>query len=307
MTDFVILYENVAWLPPFRDAFASAGINHAEWFLGEDAIDMKSPPPASVFYSRMSASHLARGNHHAPAAAGAIFDWLALHGRPVVNGKAALRLELSKWAQHAALASAGIATPKTVLAVGAAQIEAAASKLGQAPFILKPNRGGKGLGVRLVQDIDDLRAEQASLSTEASADDLWLLQEYCPSPDGSLTRLEFIGGKLHYAVRVNAGGSFELCPAEACAIDGAPPMFAIAKDYDQALAAHLTRFLEAANVQIAGVEYLTTADGRAVVYDINTNTNYNPDAEAAAGVASGPDTVTRYLENLAADARRIAA
>lgn len=307
MTEIVILHENAAWLPPFHAAFDAAGLGHADWFLGQDAIDMAAPPAASVFYSRMSASHLTRGNVHAPGAAAAIFDWLALHGRQVVNGRAALRLELSKWAQHTALASAGIATPKTVLAVGVARIEAAAAKLGQAPFILKPNRGGKGLGVRLVQDIDDLRSQQAALAAEASADDLWLVQEYCPSPDGSLTRLEFIGGKLHYAVRVNAGGAFELCPAEACAIDGAPPMFAIAKDYDQGLAMHLTRFLADAGVQIAGVEYLTTADGRTVVYDVNTNTNYNPDAEAAAGVASGPDTVARYLEDLAAGAQRIAA
>lgn len=307
MTDIVILHENADWLPPFRAAFDAVGLSHSEWFLGQAAIDMAALPPESVFYSRMSASHLTRGNVHAPNAAAVIFDWLALHGRQVVNGKAALGLELSKWTQHTALASAGIATPKTVLAVGAARIEAAAAKLGQAPFILKPNRGGKGLGVRLVQDIDDLRSQQAALSAEASADDLWLVQEYCPSPDGSLTRLEFIGGKLQYAVRVNAGGAFELCPAEACAIDGAPPMFAIAKDHDQGLAAELTRFLANANVQVAGVEYLTTADGRTVVYDINTNTNYNPDAEAAAGVMSGPDTVARYLEGLAVKVGRIAA
>jgi hypothetical protein len=40
-------------------------------------------------------------------------------------------------------------------------------------------------------------------------------------------------------------------------------------------------------------------DGKAWVYDINTNTNYNPDAEAAAGVAgttrSGMGALAAFL------------
>lgn len=307
MTEVVILHENADWLPPFRAAFDAAALDQQEWFLDGRALDLSAPPPDAVFYSRMSASHMTRGNVHAPQSAAAIFDWLALHDRPVVNGAAALRLELSKWAQHAALAAAGVATPRTLLAVGRERVEDAAAAFGDGPFILKPNRGGKGLGVRLIQDIDDLRARQADLNAEASADDLWLAQEYCPSPDGALTRLEFIGGDLHYAVRVNAGGAFELCPAEACAIGDAPPMFQITDDYDEALAGKLKRFLKAADIQIAGVEYLTTADGRTVVYDVNTNTNYNPEAEAIAGVTPGPVAVAEYLEQLSSAQSRMAA
>ncbi len=302
-----ILYENEEWLPPFRAAFEAAGLACAEWFLDGACIDLAAPPPLGVFISRMSASALTRGHDQAAATAGALFDWLGLHGRRVVNGKEALRLELSKVAQHTALAAAGVATPRTVVASGLERIEAAARAFGAAPFILKPNRGGKGLGVRLIQNIDDLRAALPSIAAEPSGDNVWLIQEYCPAPDGSIMRLEFIGGRLHYAVRVDTGGAFELCPAEACATDGAArPMFEIvgADAYPSInpLAVALERFLARHEIDVAGIEHMVTADGRALVYDVNTNTNYNPAAEAAAGVEPGPAALARFVGALASTA-----
>jgi len=307
MTVVHILHENPEWLPPFRAAFKAAGHGVEEWHLNGAEIDLSAIPPKGVYYSRMSASALTRGHGHAAATAAVLFDWLDLHGRPVANGREALRLELSKAAQHAALQAAGIATPRTVVAVGANRIEAAASRLGDAPFILKPNRGGKGLGVRLVQDLDDLRAALPALVAEPTADDVWLVQEYCPAPDQAVTRMEFIGGRLHYAVRVNTGGSFELCPAEACSVD-ARPMFEIQTDLGgHPLVKPLERFLARHAVDIAGVEHVVTADGRVLVYDVNINTNYNPDAEAAAGVEPGPAALARWLAAKAATAAARAA
>ena len=62
----------------------------------------------------------------------------------------------------------------------------------------------------------------------------------------------------------------------------------------------LERFLAATGVEVAGIEFITDAAGRIVVYDVNTNTNYNPDAEARAGYAgtarSGPGAVADFLE-----------
>ena len=46
--------------------------------------------------------------------------------------------------------------------------------------------------------------------------------------------------------------------------------------------------------QAAGIEFIGNADGAIYTYDVNTNTNYNPDAEARAG-RSGMDTLARYL------------
>ena len=51
--------------------------------------------------------------------------------------------------------------------------------------------------------------------------------------------------------------------------------------------------------RIAGVEFLFDDEGRAWTYDININTNYNGQAEAAAGVAgterAGMMAVARFL------------
>ena len=295
MSRITILHENDDWLPPFRAAFAAAGLPYQEWHLNGGRIDLAAPPPDGVFYNRMSASALTRGHGHAAQMAAAALDWLTAHGRAVVNGPGALRLELSKAAQYAALQAAGVATPRTHVAVGLGEVRSAAEAFGQAPFILKPNRGGKGLGVRLVGSLDDLDAQLPAIAAEPTADDVWLVQEYVPSPDGAITRMEFIGGRLHYAVRVNTGGAFELCPAEACALDGAPPMFEILDQAPAGLTQALERFLMANAVDVAGVEHVATADGRILVYDINTNTNYNPDAEALAGVESGPAALARHL------------
>ena len=77
----------------------------------------------------------------------------------MVNGPGALDLEISKARQYAALESHGVATPRTVLVAGRDRVVPAAMRYftGQ-PVILKPNRGGKGLGVQLFHTADSLAA-----------------------------------------------------------------------------------------------------------------------------------------------------
>jgi len=295
-----ILHENPEWIEPYRAAFLLMGLETREIFMNGGAFDLDSIPSDGIYWSRVSASALSRGHELAAATAAAIFDFLGLHGRRVINGAGALRLEMSKVSQHASLAAAGIATPRTIAVVGSDRLEAAVidAQFACKPFVLKPNRGGKGLGVRLLQDLDDLRSSISRVADEPSADNVWLIQEYCPSPDQTITRLEFIGGSLHYAVRVHTGGDFELCPAEACALPGAPPMFEIGPVEDQDLVNKIGDFLKMSGVEVAGVEYLKTPNGQQLVYDINTNTNYNRDAEERAGVESGPMALARFIDSL---------
>jgi glutathione synthase/RimK-type ligase-like ATP-grasp enzyme len=286
--DAIVLHENDEWLPPFRAAFAAAGLVLGEWHLAEGSVDLTQSPPDAVYFSRMSASAHTRGHAHAPALAAAILGWLERHGRTVLNGSRALAFETSKAAQSNALAAAGIAVPATVAAVGAAALVAAAERFARWPLIVKPNCGGKGLGIRRFEDAAGLAAFAADPAQVAeSIDGIWLLQELFQTADGSITRAEFIDGRFHYAVRVATGGSFELCPAEACDLDERP-RFAMTDDVPADLIRRLEAFLAANGIAIAGVEFARLADGRALVYDINTNTNYNPAAEQAAGVVPGP-------------------
>jgi hypothetical protein len=44
------------------------------------------------------------------------------------------------------------------------------------------------------------------------------------------------------------------------------------------------RFLADHGVGIAGIEFIEDAKGDVYTYDVNTNTNYNPAAEAEAGI-----------------------
>jgi biotin carboxylase len=175
------------------------------------------------------------------------------------------------------------------------------------PVILKPNRGGKGLGVRLFHATDSLAAWLSGADYEAPVDGLHLLQEYVRAPRPLITRAEFVGGRFLYAVEVDTSDGFELCPADACAVGdancpiGEAPRdkFTIIEGIPDALHGRLERFLSATGVEVAGIEFITDTKGRTLVYDVNTNTNYNPEAEARAGwtgtARSGPGAIAKFL------------
>ncbi len=300
-----VIHENDEWLPPLRQAFEALDAPYEEWFLDELALDLRSVPPEGIFFSRMSASNYTRGHRHATHSTDVVLRWLEWHGRRVINGSSVLRLEMSKAAQHMLLAAAGLHPPQTVVAVGQGQIMDAARRLGLRPFILKPNQGGKGLGVMLFASIDELQRALAGSDIPRSVDDVWLLQDRIETTDPFITRVEFIGGRFHYAVRVYSGGSFELCPADVCEVPpgevppgqtgAAGPRFEIDVGFDDPVIGDLEAFLAANGIEVAGVEFIRRPDGRAVVYDVNTNTNYNARAEADAGVTGGMRRIAEFL------------
>jgi biotin carboxylase len=237
-----------------------------------------------------------------------VLAWLTRWGRRVVNGPGALDLEISKARQYAALESHGIATPRTVLVVGRDRLVTAARQhFPRQPVILKPNRGGKGLGVQLFHSSDSLAAYVSGMDYDAPVDGIHLLQEYVRAPRPIITRAEFVGGRFLYAVEVDTSDGFELCPADACAVgdancpvgEAAREKFTVIDGIPDALRRRLERFLSAAGVEVAGIEFITDTQGRTLVYDVNTNTNYNPEAEARAGragtVRSGPGAIARFL------------
>src|SRR5262249_60549994 len=87
------------------------------------------------------------------------------------------------------------------------------------PVILKHNRAGKGLGVRLLFSAAALAEHVGSSDFEESRDGITLVQRYIKAPAPFITRVEFVGGKLVYAVRADTSQGFELCPADACQIE----------------------------------------------------------------------------------------
>lgn len=264
-------------------------------------VDLSHPPPAGLFYNRMSASSHTRGHRYAPELTGAVLDWLERHDRVVFNGTRALQLELSKVRQYAALETCGIRTPKTIAAVGAEKLIQAAKKM-QPPFITKHNRAGKGLGVQLFQSIETLEEWLGSDSGEGPIDGIWLVQQYIKSPEPYITRCEFIGGRFYYAVRVDTSEGFELCPADVCRVEDQfcpvgevlPAKFQIIEGFSEPIIAKYETFLRQNSIAIAGIEFIRDEDGTLYTYDVNTNTNYNSAAEAVAQM-SGMGRVAEFL------------
>jgi hypothetical protein len=320
MTRIHVLHENPAWLPPLAEAFDRIALPWTEWFLDTGTFDLAAPPPEGVFYNRMSASSHSRDHRYSAELTAAVLAWLTRWGRTVINGPRALDLEISKARQYAALEAAGIATPRSVLVAGRDRlVAAAAAHFPGRPVILKPNRGGKGLGVRLFHTPEGLAGYVASDAYEPPVDGLHLLQEYVRAPRPVITRAEFVGGRFVYAVEVDTSEGFELCPADACAIGeaacpaGRQPAhrFTVLPGIDAGLRARIEGFLDRAGIDVAGVEFIGSEDGRVLVYDVNTNTNYNAEAEARAGIAgtvrSGPGALAGYLAAELAAPRRKAA
>jgi hypothetical protein len=308
MSKVYVIHENSVWVEPLRAAFAELGTPFEEWFLDRGVLDLRSPPPEGVFYNRMSASSHTRDHRYAAEYTGAVLAWLERHRRIVVNDSRALRLEVSKVAQYEALAAYAVRTPDTLAVVGREDIVSAAEKLGF-PLILKHNRGGKGLGVRLFLSRAALEEHLASPEFEAPVDGITLVQRYIQAPEPFITRLEFVGGRFLYAVRVDTSQGFELCPADACQVDAtaigsaacpavAPSeKFRVVDGYENPLIPTYEKFLAANGIGIAGIEVIVDAEGRTFTYDVNTNTNYNPEAEARAGVF-GMRTIARHLDDL---------
>jgi hypothetical protein len=298
-----VIHENDAWVVPLRAAFDELNLPFEEWHLDEGVFDLSTAPPVGVFYNRMSASSHTRGHRYAPELTAGVLAWLESHRRRVVNDTRALRLEISKIAQYAALRDHGIRTPRTIAAVGKANIVAAAERM-QGSFITKHNRAGKGLGVKLFNDVGALRTHLASDAFEDSVDGITLIQEYIRAPEPFITRVEFVGGEFLYAVRVDTSLGFELCPADVCQVgdafcpvgEAAPqaPRFRILEDFRNPIVEKYQRFIADHGIGVAGIEFIENSAGEIFTYDVNTNTNYNSDAEAEAGLY-GMRAVAKYL------------
>src|SRR5690606_2584611 len=209
-----------AAVEPLQAAFQELNLPYEEWFLDEGKLDLSEPPPEGVFYNRMSASSHTRDHRYAPEYTAAVLAWLESHGRRVVNNSRALQLEISKVGQYAALSNYGVKTPRTLAAVGKSHIIDAARRM-TGSFITKHNRAGKGLGVQLFHTVQALEDYVNGPAFEPSIDGITLIQEYIRAPQPYITRVEFVGGRFLYAVRVDTSLGFELCPADVCQIGDA--------------------------------------------------------------------------------------
>ncbi|EZP55848.1 ATP-grasp domain-containing protein [Sphingomonas sp. RIT328] len=275
MPDLAILYEHPQWFAPLFAALDARGVNytaiHADGFAFDPAA---AAPPAPLVFNRIAMSSFLRAPEHPIFhAAAALAQWQA-RGARVLNGSDALAIDSSKARQLSLIAGLGLAIPATRVVHRAADLPAAAAAL-RFPIVVKANIGGSGAGIVRYDDAAALAAAVADGSVPDSIDRVLLAQEYAPARGDRIIRIETLGGRFLYAIEVDGGGSFDLCPADACALPGKPTITMTRVDPDPSLIAAAEAIVAAAGIDVGGVEVLIDdRDGVARFYDINALSNF---------------------------------
>jgi glutathione synthase/RimK-type ligase-like ATP-grasp enzyme len=307
--DLVVLHEHPEWQKPLFAALERRGIVYAPFDLKQAAFSNTDSLTAKVYFNQASPSAYVRGHARAVPLALAYMRTLDRLGARVLNGADVFALELSKSAQATLLRTLGIDTPWSITFNDATALRRYADQI-RWPAILKPDQGGSGARIHVVDSLAHVESIFAGDPAVWLPDNLFLLQEYLPhDPAQGIVRLEFLGGELLYAMRVKTHGRFNLCPSPVCNPDegdgaceilpvqeSAPPVeFFPYGEVPRSAIETAAKIVRAAKLDVGGIEYLETPDGRRVFYDINANSNLRPSVAAAFGFDPFERVVT-FLE-----------
>jgi len=305
--DLVVLFEHPEWQKPLWEALDRRGVRYAPLDLKQAAFDPDSIPAAPLYFNQASPSAYVRGNTRAVPLALSLMRSLETAGARVLNGSRAFLLEVSKSTQAALLRKLEIPHPRS-LTFNDPEAALAQWNVGW-PALLKPEQGGSGARMFLLNSGEELRrllGEQPGLWLP---DNLLLLQEYFPVDAArGIVRMEFLGGRLLYAMRVVSHGAFNLCPSEACNPEGGGASHCVVPEkapvkpvefypYPEVPAEAVEmgeRIVAAGGLDVGGIEYLEAADGRLIFYDINANSNLRKPI----GLAFGFDPFERVVAYL---------
>jgi glutathione synthase/RimK-type ligase-like ATP-grasp enzyme len=283
--DLVVLFEHPEWQKPLFAALERRGVRFGKYDLKQGSFDPAELPDAPLYFNQASPSAYMRGNTRAVPFALALMRSLELGGARVLNGTRAFSLELSKSAQAALMHRLGIAHPGSLVFN---DVDTALAHWGDRwPGLLKPEQGGSGARMYLIQSAAELQRLLRDRPDLWFPDNLLLLQEYFPvDPSRGIVRMEFLGSELLYAMRVISHGAFNLCPSEVCNPDtgdshcavpetppSAPVEFLAYADVPATAVETGKRLMEAGGLDVGGIEYLEADDGRLIFYDINANSN----------------------------------
>jgi len=297
--ELIVLHEHPDWQKPLFAALERRGVAYEPFDVTRAAFSNLDAPRAALYFNQASPSAYIRGNTRAVPLALAYMRSLERHGARVLNGADVFALELSKSTQATLLHRMGIDSPRSITFNDVAALRSFAREI-RWPALLKPDQGGSGARIQVVNSIDEVEALFARDPGVWLPDNLFLLQEYLPhDPDRGIVRLEFLDGELLYPMRVVTHGRFNLCPSPICNPDegggvceaplpqhgaAAPPVeFYPFPEVPRDAVRTAQRIVAEARLDVGGIEYLETDDGRRVFYDINANSNLRPSVAAAFG------------------------
>ena len=252
------------------------GVAYRAIRLSDHSFDPASSEiPSPVVLSRVAMSSFMREAEHGIFYAEALLAHWARNGATVLNGADVIAVDSSKARQLSLIAGLGFGTPKTRVVHRRDDILPAAAEM-DFPLLLKANIGGSGAGIVRYERREELEEAVRERFLPDSVDKVLLLQDYVPARGGTIVRVETLGGDYLYAIEVESGGGFDLCPADAClAAPGREAIRMTAVMPPPALVDAAERIARAAGLDVGGVEYLIDdRDGVARFYDINALSNF---------------------------------
>lgn len=282
-----ILFEHPQWFRPLFAELDRRGVHYEALDATQLVFDpAERSSPYSLVVNRMSPSAWTRGHADAIFHSLHYLSYLDEIGASVLNGYDAYRLELSKALQISLFGRLGIRHPRTRVVNHASQLARAAEGL-RFPLLVKPNIGGSGAGIVPFDSLDELLDSPLDIGLDGTA----LLQERLAAAGDAIVRIEILDGELLYAIRILLlPGSFNLCPADYCELpgiaDGVSGRGLPIERYEPpaAVVEQAKRIVAAAGMDVAGVEYLVSAeDGEPYFYDLNALSNFVGDAPTVLG------------------------
>jgi glutathione synthase/RimK-type ligase-like ATP-grasp enzyme len=295
--DLVVIHEHPEWQKPLFAALERRGLAYEPFSVTSAAFSNADLPKARLYFNQASPSAYIRGNTRAVPLALAFMRTVEQLGARVLNGADVFALELSKSAQATLLRSLDIDTPLSITFNDVVALRPYEKTIGW-PALLKPDQGGSGARIEVVDSLAAVERLFAASPGIWQPDNLFLLQELLPhDTERGIVRLEFVGGELLYAMRVVTHGRFNLCPSPVCnpeegdgicevppaEVVSTPPEFHAFPEVPGEAVATASRIVRATGLDVGGIEYLETPDGRRVFYDINANSNLRPSVAAAFG------------------------
>jgi len=294
-----VLFEHPVW---FRLLFAELESRGRPYLRLDGAHHQYDPDETetefAVLFNRMSPSAYLRGHRQGIFYTLNYLAHLEQLGVRVINNRAAFTLEISKALQLSLLRSLGLPYPRARVVNHASQVLAAAHGL-RFPIVVKANIGGSGAGVVRYDARESLERAVNTGTIDLGIDQTALVQEFVPARDGHITRVETLGGKYLYGIKVfTSGENFNLCPADICQTRDGVELARLACPVDapknglqveaytppKKVIAAVERIVSAAQIDVGGVEYIIDdRDGSLLYYDINALSNFVADAPRVIG------------------------
>jgi hypothetical protein len=293
MHPIAIYHEHPDWFKPLFAELERRDVPYVRLDAAAHAFDpAEREVPYSLVFNRASPSAYLRGHRQTTFHTLHWLKHLERLGVPVVNGSTVYSFELSKASQLDLLDELGLPFPRAIAINDPSRAVDAASGL-RYPVLIKANIGGSGAGIVRYENEAARAAASFSCEVDLGVDGVALVQESAPLRDGHIVRVETLGGKYLYAIKVYpAVGSFDLCPADACqtttgvelvrgacAVD-APKTGLKVERYEPpvAIIEQVEAISRRAALDVGGIEYLVDdRDGKHYFYDVNALSNFVAD------------------------------